>query len=267
MNRKILSLIAFAISTTAFSQVEILNEDFNNGIPSSWQVITRDSYIPHSNVSEYTQAWIGTDSPTDPSDKCISTTSYFTTAGKADRWIITDAISLGQSGNYMNFKAMSLDPSFPDSYKVMISTSREIDSFTTTVRTIAMEVDQWFERDISLNGIGFEGKTIYLAFVNTSSNGFKLFIDDLTVRKDDPLSTELIDNIQLSVYPNPTQDFLHISTELPVSTISIYSIEGKIVKENEASSVVDVSQLPEGNYFIQLKYSNGQHITRQFIKK
>lgn len=58
------------------------------------------------------------------------------------------------------------------------------------------------------------------------------------------------------IYPNPTSDFIHIDCrDVPwcVSTpITIYSLEGKLIKTVEGTNVVDVRDLDEGVYLINI---------------
>lgn len=87
--------------------------------------------------------------------------------------------------------------------------------------------------------------------------------------RDYPLFS--VDDIKFSkatIYPNPTSNYLYISTDnITVDSILVYSITGKQIL-NQATiqnNMVDVSSLSEGIYFIEI-YSEGNKIIRKFIK-
>ncbi|MBO6056691.1 MAG: T9SS type A sorting domain-containing protein [Bacteroidales bacterium] len=66
---------------------------------------------------------------------------------------------------------------------------------------------------------------------------------------------EISDN-SILIYPNPTSDFIHIDCrDVPwcVSTpITIYSLDGKLIKTVEDTNIVDVRDLNEGVYLIDI---------------
>jgi len=83
-----------------------------------------------------------------------------------------------------------------------------------------------------------------------------------------------VEDIQLgaaiSVYPNPASDVLMISSENTISSISIYSITGSLVKKQNIPGYelnVDISELFQGVYFIETELSEGGVYSTKFIKK
>lgn len=73
----------------------------------------------------------------------------------------------------------------------------------------------------------------------------------------------------VSVYPNPTSDLLHVSSEEIFTKGSIYSIDGKLVKnlsENELDTkTILVSNIPVGMYYIH--FTNDQkNLVAKFTK-
>lgn len=68
-----------------------------------------------------------------------------------------------------------------------------------------------------------------------------------------------VDELQkanISIYPNPTSDFIHINcSDVPwsVSTpITIYSIDGRLIKQVENTNIIDIRDLNEGVYLINI---------------
>ncbi len=73
---------------------------------------------------------------------------------------------------------------------------------------------------------------------------------------------------ELSVYPNPSNNQITISTDLTApKTIEISNYLGQKVIEKEFVSTLDVSLLPDGLYIIKLKNNSGEFSTEKFIKR
>jgi hypothetical protein len=106
-------------------------------------------------------------------------------------------------------------------------------------------------------------QTIYVRITNISMSCFSL--NEFIIFAEPNLSIEdhIIPNIVL--YPNPTREVLNLESQKQIKTVKIYSIQGQLIKSDSAS-VIDVSQLAEGLFFIQITIDN-KIITKKFIKK
>ena len=263
-----ISILAF--SFCSFSQVDILVENFDaTSLPAGWTVVDNDGNTPHQSVSEYTEAWIYKEDPLNSGNGTFSSTSYFEPVDRADRWLITPQITLGAESNYISWKGLSADASFPDSYKVVISTaSNDIADFTDTLVVISNELPEWTERLFEMDE--YANQTIHLAFVNTTFDGFKLYIDSVYVREQDPLSiNEYQPEVKLTrVYPNPTENIVNISGENIKST-KIQNLAGEIVFESSAlvGNSVSINEYPSGIYIVSIILSDGTIERHKLVKK
>ena len=266
MHTKLITIFTLAFASFTFSQTEILNEDFQAGIPANWEVVDVDQQVPNAQVSEYTSAWISKADPDSAGNMAVSSTSYYEPVGKANKWLITPPITLGAYGNYLKFKARSFDPSYPDNYKILISTANLITDFQDTVALVIQETPYWIDREFLLDS-SFNGQMVFIAFVNTTNDGHSLYLDDIIVRKEDPLNVNDLQMASVRISPNPTSQYLNISSDNIVSDYQIVTMDGKIVQRSiiENNQKVDVSLLQDGVYFIRLK-ANNQWITNKFIK-
>ena len=73
----------------------------------------------------------------------------------------------------------------------------------------------------------------------------------------------------VSIYPNPTNDNLHIETEADIEEIIIFDVYGRrqdVSYQLSAVNSIDVSKLNSGVYFINIKTAN-ENIVNRFIKK
>lgn len=74
-----------------------------------------------------------------------------------------------------------------------------------------------------------------------------------------------IQNSSTSIYPNPTQGQIRISTDEKIINIMCYDLLGKLIKSKQYSSTFDVSSLPSGTYILSILTEN-QQITEKLIK-
>ncbi len=93
-------------------------------------------------------------------------------------------------------------------------------------------------------------------------------VEDYTINVVTPsLGTSEISKSNLSIYPNPTSDFLSIVTEKKVSDVRIFSTDGKLVKTIVKDfSKIDVRNLNAGVYLVSVK-ADGSLKTFKIIKK
>lgn len=267
MIKHIISIFCLAAFQSVNSQVEIFNEDFQTGLPITFTIVDNDGLTPHSSISEFGNAWISLVDPANTSDTIVGSTSYFDPAGTADRWLITPAITLGSYGNFLFWEAKSHDPSYPDSYKVFISTTdTQLSSFTDTLASIISEISDWNDRSINLSELGFNDQTVYIAFVNQTEDGFKLYIDDIRVEKENTSSINKVNQDEFSVYPNPVTNILHVKGFENLLRVRIISSEGKVILESTGFSEINVSDLQHSVFIIEIESEN-EIIRKQFIKQ
>lgn len=75
---------------------------------------------------------------------------------------------------------------------------------------------------------------------------------------------------QLSIFPNPSQSHLNITTNFPIRKIHISDLLGKIVLkkniEDLTHSIIDISLLGEGIYFVSIFDQENRKLIRKIIK-
>lgn len=257
MNKIFTLLGLLAVSTPLIGQIEIYNEDFEAGIPVTYTIVDNDGLTPNAAVAEYTEAWILKTDPLDAMNSVVSSTSYFEPVGESERWLITPAITLGSTGNVLFWDALSHDPSFPDGYRILVSrTDTQLTSFTDTLFFVFAELaDGWNTRSASLSQIGLDGETVHIAFINETDNGFKLYLDNIRVEEQNPLSISESTNVTMSIYPNPAQDVITITGITEKATTSIIGMDGKVVLRTQELKI-DISSLTQGKYIVELVTEN-----------
>ena len=117
---------------------------------------------------------------------------------------------------------------------------------------------EWTEIDVATDGFveavleDLEPNTTYMFTITL------LFSDDI-VMTSEQLFFETLDNEsvaetnkhEIMVYPNPTSDYIFIENIEPQS-VTIYSLDGKLIKTVENTNVIDIRDLNEGIYLINI---------------
>ncbi len=259
-------LIFTCCASVVNAQITLLDTDFQTGIPSSYALLDNDGLTPDLAVSEYSNAWIVVADPENPLDTVASSTSFFSPAGTASRWLITPQLNLGSYGNLLQWESKSQDASYPDDYLVLVSTTdMAIASFTDTIGYVIGENTTWTTRQVDLSEQLYNDSVIYLAFVNVTEDGYKLYIDDIKVLKEDPSNVEEIPfNVNVSVFPNPTIGILNIDSDQEYNYLKLCSLSGTEIYRT-ANNQIDMLEYPNGFYLLNIVYPWGE-VTKKILK-
>ena len=85
----------------------------------------------------------------------------------------------------------------------------------------------------------------------------------------DGIST--VDFIKFEIYPNPADNELNINSEVPVSEVDVYTINGKHIlsvsdlKQNEVT--LNIEHWEKGIYLVNLRFENNVVVTKKIIKQ
>lgn len=74
----------------------------------------------------------------------------------------------------------------------------------------------------------------------------------------------------IKIFPNPSKDFINISSKTDFVSISISDISGNYVlnkKVNKNDDIIDIAHLQSGIYFIKIYFNNNTYITRKLVKQ
>ena len=264
MKKSVYFCLLGLFSHGAIAQTTVFSEDFQGGIPATFTLIDNDGLTPDASVSEFTDAWIAKEDPDNAGDTVAASTSFFDPVGTADRWLITPAITLGAYGNFLYWEAKSHDASFPDGYQVLISTTdTQISSFDT-LHTVLIEIDSWNVRSLSIGDSNeYYNQTVYIAFANRTNDGFKLYIDDISVQIEDPvgLQESVLNNITVS--PNPFVDQITISNTDLIEA-KLMTLNGAVIYQG-TDKIINTGELPSGVYLLFIRTDKGT-VTKKVTK-
>jgi hypothetical protein len=175
-------------------------------------------------------------------------------------------------------------PNAADSFQVIVDSvnSRVINSITYNIQNIR-NVNFGSLWDFSGEVAGGVGNISFCFFPQYSfadpwSGDIRCFDDTYTIKKFDTIPcdttivyTSLVETVSekhLIFFPNPVANSLTIET-ISKSLIEILNIEGRVLKElttNETQTIIDLSNLSSGIYFIKAKTDKGITV-KKFIKE
>lgn len=264
MIKKLLAIAFISASALGSAQTQVHLEDFQGGIPANYTIVDNDGLTPNAATADFADAWISLPDPLDSTDTIAGSTSYFEPIGTADRWLITPQINLGAFGNFLYWESRSQDPSFPDGYYVMASkTDTQLTSFTDTLFFIGGELSTWTSQSVNLSDFGLDGEQVHIAFVNRTYDGFKLYLDSISVFVDDPVGINELNALEVQMYPNPASENVYFNQALEV--INVYSMRGESILSAENTTSINISNLPVGIYHLELK-KDGHTISKKLVK-
>lgn len=174
MKKTVLTLLVLFISGNLFAQV-LLNEEFNNGMPSGWTMINDSNNPYHQEFSRL--AWAYRSNEGNPAG-CMATTSYFQPSAQADRWLITSRVTIPTSGYVLTFEAQNTNEQWHDHITVLVSTTGNSKQNFTPIDTVTPD-DDWTEFIIDLSE--YAGESVYVAFADQTIDGYIVEIDNVKI--------------------------------------------------------------------------------------
>jgi hypothetical protein len=106
----------------------------------------------------------------------------------------------------------------------------------------------------------------------TCGNGcyaFNTTDNKVIIIKDSTLGlSESEEKNNISIYPNPTTDYLFIKSDLDIKDIQISDLNGRIINNLEfLDNKINLTSLQSGIYFAKISNINGKILTKKIIKK
>ncbi len=145
--------------------------------------------------------------------------------------------------------------------------------------TYANLVGKYFFADFCTGEIGWVDETGNLEILTDTNTSFTTFGQDTSGQLYAAGSGRIFkivgeimglsdnDRMKISVYPNPTTQFVNITSNQKLDEVSIYSIDGKLLQTlNGNIQQVDISKFPNGVYMLTIQ-SGKITKTHKIVKK
>jgi hypothetical protein len=164
------------------------------------------------------------------------------------------------------------------SFTILISNdyegSGDPNSANWTMLTAELSTSGWewtASSDVDVSDV--DGEAVYVAFkyTSTSSDAASWEVDDVLVTGVEKVGiTEVYQDYQVSIYPNPMSNYLVISGEKDIYEIEVMTITGQPVFSclTNSGQQVSIDDLQTGIYFLKVRpeHANGWN-TRKLIVK
>lgn len=140
----------------------------------------------------------------------------------------------------------------------------------------------WNIEEYWIEGIGGENYAFYYVdvFCQTdtglslrcfSSNGDFLYGSADGTNCFIPTSINKLEEVGINIFPNPTQNILHLEyeNEVKISTWKIYNLQGQLILFDQPEDQlfqIELATLPQGIFFIIIKTDKGLIIQKKFVK-
>ncbi len=267
MNRSFFTfLLLILFFSGAVVAQDVYSEDFSSGIPSDYIIIDRDGNTPHANVSFVTDAWVLS------SSEAVMSNSWYSPAGTSDDWMITSEITIPTADPgktlLLTWSELTADPGYPERYDLKINTTgqTEPDSFVT-IKTVLEATPEWSTQVYDFSA--YQGMSIRLAYVNTSTDKFLLLIDDITIKGYSENDMAALSN------PNPNYTLPTTKLKLDVASFGSadvtscdlsYSIDGATpVTANVAVSNLSTLSTTTLTHPTPPSWTAGEHSVKMWV--
>jgi hypothetical protein len=161
--------------------------------------------------------------------------------------------------------------------KVMVATTAWNDSGATWAANTwyrfrivgtATGVNYYMNNTLIYTGAAMTNNAInQLRFVHDNYSG-NAYIDHVRINNETNLGTDEVSakNDKISIYPNPTTDFVSIKSANKIKNIEVFDISGRKIDVKLDGDKVDVRSLSAGSYLLNVETA-GRNFTEKFIKK
>lgn len=258
--------VALLCVNASFGQ---FNETFDNSasLPAGWAAYTG------SNGLGTTQSWGISTTHYHSSNKSAHVHYENVTGGLAEDWLVTPLINLNNyTGCTLRFYGSETYPAmdYGTVYTVKVSTTSQTDrnSFTTiaTYGETSFGYSQPMTNQKTIDLSAYNGQQIYVAFVMAQDDGENWTIDDVNITGT--LNTASFENENtIQVYPNPVKDLVTVTLKDGIESLQLISITGNIIKKVQNTTVMDMTELASGIYFLKIETRNNATITKKIIKQ
>lgn len=177
---------AIMVASHSSAQDTYFTTGFDDGIPSTFALYDQDGRIPSTDMQKLGFAvgtpWITIIEPDTDGNKVACSTSWYKNAGTSDDWMITGAIEIKSEKAVLRWRSRASDKDYHDGMAVYISDKgNAVEDFDTSAPVYSAKKENyaWTEHSVDLSI--YNGKTVYIAFVNNSKDANCLYIDDLFV--------------------------------------------------------------------------------------
>jgi len=238
MRKAIVLSTLIVLCSTASAAEPFFHENFANGIPDNFFLADLDGNTPCPDLNfPSNTAWTSWTDPEDADNKIAASCSYYEPAGIANDWMVLPLMDLpaDSSSCQLYWRSRSAFDTFKDGYLVMVCEDTALPPKqlvgNSNVWKLVHRVGNgqhpasWTAQHADLSA--YAGKKIYMAFVNTTPDGWMLYLDDITIGERESVAKA---NVKLTTNRYAVGGSAQISAEVKVGIMdSISELNVRIV--------------------------------------
>lgn len=185
----------------------------------------------------------------------------FNDVNAADDWLISPAFTLGDRAAATFEYSATEDMSgyvAPEKYEVYaIVNGQPYNEGTLVVAPQECDNTEWLTQFVNLSA--FARQSVQVAIhVISDPNAFVFGIQNFAIANN--LVGVESREIQTSIFPNPANSNLHVSTSTPMNSVSLYNLAGQLLGRYDAEGLqteINVSNLSSGMYLLKIETEKG----------
>ncbi|MEI8085300.1 MAG: T9SS type A sorting domain-containing protein [Paludibacter sp.] len=189
----------------------------------------------------------------------------FTTSGKTSTFYTITGNMNSTAGN-VSYSGLTLTAC------LKIETATTITFTTTQAANLTLVFDATFIKTIKVDGVAYTAaagvvKVSLAAGLHTITKGDTANLYYIAVVNNNSTAVQNVEASKLSIYPNPVNNSLSITSKDEIEKIDIYNLTGVLLKHIEAKfKTIDMSNLNKGSYLVKV-YTQQGIITQKIIKE
>ena len=253
-----------------------VTEDFEDFNETNWHILNPDGGITWE-VDTLVGAY-------DMSFQSLSINNYFYNSNGSEDYLVSDPISFdGLNGPILSFDYAYI-PYFDQYFDTLAiyysndcgNTKTLIwknggDSLATADSSqfaFIPTAEEWDNITLHLSDYNLndtENVSFYIGNINYYGNN--LYIDNIIIT--DPTSVNQVENIQFELYPNPASSILNINGLglFQMDKVFILNSLGQTILIPNVSNKINIENLNPGMYYLNIRLSNGQIVSKAFVKE
>ncbi len=136
-----------------------------------------------------------------------------------------------------------------------------------TTLLITSDVSTWTKFTFNFD-LPIAPDTMLIICQSGTTQGTEMYVDNFAFAGGD-LGTEELNDVSFTVYPNPSTDFVNVTSGSKMDRINVYAMNGQLVKTltvNGTLKVFNVSNMESGAYLMEVVSGNSKSTQTLMVK-
>ena len=177
-------------------------------------------------------------------------------------WLMTSCIQMQSGKNYkLTFYYRVRLASYPEKMKVYLGNDNTVAAMNTMLVDLGEFTNENYQLGMANFTVPANGEYYVGFFAYSNPDQYAILLDDVSIVDATSIADNNVSN--LSIYPNPTQDYAILSGTNDNNVIRIVNTVGQTLQQIKAENnytIFSVQNLPAGLYYIQILNEHGLQV-------